>query len=45
MNLFSPGWWISTLATTCVTMFFIWLIKKGTSKVDIPLVSQIAQEV
>ena len=45
MNVFSINWWISTLASTLVTMVFIYMIKKATSKVEIPLVSQIAQEV
>lgn len=45
MNVFSPNWWLSTLAATMVTMVFIYLIKKATAAVNIPVVSQIAQEV
>ena len=45
MNAFSPSWWLSTLAATCVTMVFIYLIKRATAAVHIPLVSDIAQEV
>lgn len=45
MNVFSLNWWISTIAATCVTMLMIYLIKKATQKVQIPVVSQIAQEV
>lgn len=45
MNVFSPNWWISTLASTLVTMVFIYMIKKITSTVEIPVVSSIAAEV
>ena len=45
MNVFSPNWWISTLAATMVTMVFIYIIKKVTSTVEIPVVSAIAAEV
>ena len=45
MNIFSLNWWLSTLATTLITMAFIYIIKKVTAKVNIPLVSTVAQEV
>lgn len=45
MNVFSLNWWLSTLASTLVTMCFIYIIKKVTSKVKIPIVSDVAQEV
>lgn len=45
MNIFSLNWWISTFISTLVTMAFIYIIKKVTSKVNIPLVSTVAQEV
>ena len=44
-NLFSVNWWISMLISTMVTMFFIWLIKKAAGKVNIPVVSNVVQEV
>lgn len=45
MNVFSPSWWLSTLAATCVTMVFIYMIKRATAAVNIPVVSDIAQAV
>lgn len=45
MNIFSLNWWTSTIAATFVTMCMIYLIKKATQKVQIPIVSDIAQEV
>ena len=45
MNIFSLNWWTSIVASTCVTMLMIYLIKKATQKIEIPVVSQIAQEV
>lgn len=44
-NLFSVNWWISMFISTMVTMCFIWLIKKAAGKVNIPVVSTMAQEV
>lgn len=43
-NLFSVNWWISMLISTMVTIFFIWLIKKVSAKVNIPVVSSIIEE-
>ena len=43
-NLLSINWWISTLISTMVTIFFIWLIKKMSAKVNIPVVSSIIEE-
>lgn len=45
MNVFSLNWWVSTLASTVVTMLFIYIIKKFTSSVQIPVVSDIAAQV
>ena len=45
MNVFSLNWWVSTLTATLVTMVFIYLIKKATAAVNIPVVSDIAQAV
>lgn len=45
MNIFSINWWVSTLMSTIVTMCFIYLIKRATSTVNIPVVSDIAAAV
>lgn len=45
MNVFSLNWWVSTLVSTLVTMVFIYLIKKLTASVNIPVVSDIAAAV
>lgn len=45
MNIFSVNWWISTFISTLVTMCFIYLIKKLTANVNIPVVSDIVQSV
>ena len=44
-NLLKPSWWISMFMSTFMTMFFIYLIKKATATVEIPVVSNVAQEV
>lgn len=44
-NLLKPSWWISMFMSTFMTMFFIYLIKKGTAAVEIPVVSNVAKEV
>lgn len=44
-RLFSPGWWISMFISTLVTMFFIFLIKKMSAKVAIPVVSTVVEQV
>lgn len=43
--LFSPSWWISTLVSTLVTMFFIYIIKSVAIKYSIPVVSTVAEGV
>lgn len=45
MNLFSINWWISQFISVLITMCFIYLIKKFTAKVNIPVVSDVAQAV
>lgn len=45
MHIFSLNFWVQTFVSTLMTMLCIWLIKKATSAVNIPIVSQIAQEV
>lgn len=44
-SLLSPSWWLSTICATLVSMAFIVLIKRATQKVNIPVVSELAQEV
>ena len=43
--ILSPSWWISVIASTLVTMAVIVLIKRVTQKVNIPVVSDMVQEV
>lgn len=45
MNIFSLNWWASTLVSALIMMAFFYIIKKVTAKVNIPVVSTIAQEV
>lgn len=40
-----PSWWIQTIMSTIITMIFIYLIKKVTERVNIPVISNVAQEV
>ena len=44
-KLVQPSWWISMFLSTLLTIIFIYLIKKATAKVNIPVVSDIVQEV
>ena len=45
MNIFSINWWISMFLTTLLTMVFIYLIKKFTTAVNVPILSDVAQAV
>ena len=45
MNIFSLSWWGSTIVQVLITMAVIYIIKQVASKVEIPLVSTIAEEV
>jgi len=45
MNVFSINWWVSTFVSTLVTMVFIYMIKRLTAKVNIPVVSDVAAAV
>lgn len=45
MNVFSVNWWVSTLASTMVTMLFIFIIKKAAASVKIPVVSDVVAAV
>ena len=40
-----PSWWIQMIVSTFVTMMFIYLIKKITKAVNIPVVSNVVEEV
>jgi len=45
MNLFSAKWWVTMFITTFVTMIFIYLIKKGATRYDVPFVKSVAEGV
>lgn len=45
MNIFSLNWWIGAFLNTLLTMVFIYLIKKFSEKVNIPIVSDISAAV
>ena len=40
-----PSWWIQMFVSTMITMLFIYLIKKITKAVNIPVVSNVVDEV
>lgn len=44
-NLLKPSWWVGMFLSTLMTIIFIYLIKKVTTKVEIPVVSNIVEEV
>lgn len=44
-RLFSVSFWVQLFMSTFLTMLMIYLIKKATSAVNIPIVSDIAQAV
>ena len=43
--IISPSWWLSVIASTLVTMAVIVLIKRAAQKINIPVVSDVIQEV
>lgn len=45
MNILSFNWWLSAFLNTLLTMCFIYIIKKLTAKVNIPVVSEVTQAV
>ena len=45
MFLLKPSWWIQMIVSIFVTMMFIYLIKKITKAVNIPVVSDVLEEV
>ena len=40
-----PSWWIQMFVSTMITMLFIYLIKKITKAVNIPVVSNVVEDV
>ena len=40
-----PSWWVQMFVCTMITMLFIYLIKKITKAVNIPVVSNVVEEV
>lgn len=45
MRIFSVSWWIGMFVNTFVTILFIYIIKLIAGKVNIPVVSNIVEEV
>ena len=45
MFLLKPSWWVQMFVSTLTTMMFIYLIKKITKAVNIPVVSTVVEEV
>ena len=45
MNVLSVNFWVSTLASTFITLVCIYLIKKAAGAINIPVVNEIAQAV
>lgn len=45
MGIFSVKFWVQAFVSTFITMLMIYLIKKISSKVDIPVVSEVAHAV
>ena len=44
-RIFSLNFWVQAFVSTFITMLFMYLIKKITATVNIPVVSTVAQEV
>ena len=44
-RIFSVNFWVQTFVSTLVTMLMIYFIKKIASTVNIPVISNVAQEV
>lgn len=45
MGIFSMKFWVQAFVSTFITMLMIYLIKTISSKVNIPVVSDVAQAV
>ena len=44
-KIFSPSFWVQAFISTFITMLMIYLIKRITATVNIPVVSEVAQAV
>lgn len=44
-NLMNPSWWVGVIVSTFFTMCVMYVMKKVTAKVDIPVVSDVVQGV
>lgn len=44
MQVTKLSWWTSTLMSTLVTLIFIYIIKKATANVNIPVLSDVIKE-
>jgi len=44
-SLFSPRFWIQIIISTIVTMILIYLMKRFFAKVNVPVLSDVAQSV
>lgn len=42
-KIMNPSWWMSMFMSTFMTLCFIYLMKLITSKIEIPVVSNIVQ--
>lgn len=45
IKLFSPTWWISMFINTFITLIFIYIIKQIFAKVNVPVVSEMVENV
>lgn len=45
VQLTKVSWWVNMFITTFVTMIFIYLIKRATQKINVPVVSDMVSEV
>ncbi|WP_179865939.1 hypothetical protein [Bacillus wiedmannii] len=43
MNLFSAKWWVGSLVTAFMTMFFIYLVKVLVQKTNVPFLQKVTE--
>ncbi|MES5883184.1 hypothetical protein [Bacillus cereus group sp. MG21] len=43
MNLFSAKWWIGSIVTAFMTMFFIYLTKQLVAKSNVPMLQKVTE--
>lgn len=43
--LTKPSWWVQMFLSTLITCCFIYLLKKGANKLNVPVVKDIMDEV